>query len=154
VKKKDEVEIPECYFERNPLVVITSVLFTTTLVTSTLYLFYYKDIRSAGHGVALALSPVAIVSLYQTLLFILNPFALLYKDKMEIKKNMFSNKIWYFNDIERVSEVSNGSFNITYNDGEVERLELSGIKPSHLKGLRDELHKHVYLSLEHRDLLN
>jgi hypothetical protein len=154
VKKAEEIETPECYFERHPLIVLISVLLTTGLISLTLYLFYYKDIRSPGHGWALVLSPIAIVSLFQSLLFILNPFALLYKDKMEIKRNMFSNKIWYFNDIERVSEVNNRSFNITYNDGEVERLELRGIKPSHLKGLRDELHKHVYMSLERRDLLN
>ena len=76
------------------------------------------------------------------------------KNKLELKKHMFSSKIWYFNDIERVSEVSNGSFNIIYNDGEVEKMNLGGIKPSHLQKLRDELHKHVYLSLDQRDQLN
>jgi hypothetical protein len=152
VKKREEIETPEAYFERNPLILAGSILLSAALSGTVFYLFYYKDFEQ--HGWALVLTPPAIISGFQTLLFILNPYALLYKDKMELKKNMFSNKVWYFNDIERVSEVSNGSFNITYNDGEEERLNLTGIKPSQLKALRDELHKHVYLSLEQRDLLN
>ncbi len=134
------------------MVVAGSVVLSTGLIGAVLYLFLYKDFYQ--HGWALVLTPPAIVSGFQTLLFILSPYALVFKDKLELKKHLFSNKIWYFNDIERVSEVSNGSFNIIYNDGEVEKLNLRGIKPSHLKQLRDELHKYVYLSLEKRDLLN
>lgn len=152
MKKKGEIEIPECYFERNPLILFGSVLLTTALIGTVLYLFYYKDFYQ--HGWALVLTPPAVISGFQTLIFILNPYALIFKDKMELKKNMFSNKVWYFNDIERVSEVSNTSFKITYNDGEEETLYCRGIRPSQLKNLRDELHKHVYLSLERRDHLN
>jgi hypothetical protein len=152
VKTKEEIEIPECYFERHPLVVAGSVVLSTVLIGSVLYLFLYKDFYQ--HGWALVLTPPAVISGFQTLLFILSPYALVFKNKLELKKSMFSNKIWYFNDIERVSEVSNGSFDIIYNDGEVEKMSLGGIKPSHLKQLRDELHKHVYLSLEQRDQLN
>lgn len=152
MKIKEEIEIPERYFERNPLLLLASVLLAAGLIGIVLYLFIYKDFYS--HGWALILTPPAVIWGFQTLIFILNPYALLYKDKMEIKKHMFSNKVWYFNDIEKVSEVSNGSFNITYNDGEEERLSLRGIKPSHLNELRNELHKYVYLSLEKRDLLS
>lgn len=152
MKTKEEIEIPECYFERHPLVVAGSVVLSTVLIGSVLYLFLYKDFYQ--HGWALVLTPPAVISGFQTLLFILSPYALVFKNKLELKKSMFSNKIWYFNDIERVSEVSNGSFDIIYNDGEVEKMSLGGIKPSHLKQLRDELHKHVYLSLEQRDQLN
>ncbi len=152
MKKRNEIEIPEAYFERNPLILLGSILLSGGLIGTAFYLFYYKDFYS--HGWALMLTPPAIISGFQTLLFILNPYALLYKDKMELKKSMFSNKVWYFNDIERVTEVSNGSFNIVYNDGEEEKMHLTGLKRSQLKALRDELHKHVYLSLEQRDLLS
>ncbi len=152
MKNKEEIEIPEHYFERHPLVLAGSIVLSIGLVGTVLYLFIYKDFEQ--HGWALVLTPPAMIWSFQTLLFILSPYALLFKDKMELKKHLFSNKVWYFNDIERVSEVSDGSFNITYNDGEVEQMNLRGIKPSHLKLLRDELHKHVYLSLEQRDLLN
>ncbi len=152
MKIKEEIEIPECYFERHPMVVAGSVVLSTGLIGTVLYLFLYKDFYQ--HGWALVLAPPAVVSGFQTLLFILSPYALVFKNKLELKKHMFSNKIWYFNDIERVSEVSNGSFNVIYNDGEVEKMSLGGIKPSHLQKLRDELHKHVYLSLDQRDQLN
>lgn len=152
MKTKEEIEIPEYYFERHPLVVIGSVLLSTGLIGTVLYLFIYKDFYS--HGWALILTPFAMISGFQTLLYILSPYALLFKDKMEFKKHLFSNKIWYFTDIAKVSEISNGSFHITYNDGEEEKLKLIGIKPSHLKQLRDELHKLIYLSLEKRDLQN
>lgn len=151
MKSKEEIEIPERYFERNPLVLAASIALALGLIGTVSYLFLYKDIYS--HGWALVLTPPAIIWGFQTLVYILNPYALLFKDRMELNKHLFSNKIWYFNDIEKVSEVSNGSFNITYNDGEEERMSLRGIKPSHLKALRDELHKHVYMSLEQRDLL-
>jgi hypothetical protein len=152
VKKREEIEIPERYFERNPLILAGSVALSTALISTVFYLFFYKEFEQ--HGWALMLTPPAIIFGFQTLILILNPYALLYKDRMELKKNMFSNKVWYFNDIERVSEVSNASFKITYNDGEEERMNLMGLKRSQLKELRDELHKHVYLSLEQRDLLN
>jgi hypothetical protein len=152
VKIKDEIETPECYFERHPMIVAGSVILSTGLIGAVLYLFMYKDFYA--HGWALVLTPPATISGFQTLLFILNPYALVYKDKFELKKHLFSGKIWYFNDIERVSEVSNGSFDIIYNDGDVEKMKLGGIKPSHLQKLRDELHKHVYLSLDQRDQLN
>lgn len=134
------------------MVVTGSVVLSAGLIGAVLYLFLYKDFSQ--HGWALVLAPPAVISGFQTLLFILSPYALVFKNKLELKKHMFSNKIWYFNDIERVSEVSNGSFNIIYNDGEVEKMNLGGIKPSHLQKLRDELHKHVYLSLDQRDQLN
>jgi hypothetical protein len=152
VKKREEIETPEAYFERNPLILLGSVLLSGGLLGTVFYLFYYKDFYQ--HGWALILTPPAIISGFQTLLFILNPYALVYTDRLELKKHMFSNKVWYFNDIERVSEVSNTSFKITYNDGEDEAFYCRGIKPSQLKALRDELHKHVYLSLEQRDLLS
>jgi hypothetical protein len=151
VKKRDEIETPERYFERNPLILAGSVVLSAALIGIVFYLFFYKDFYQ--HGWALILTPPAIISGFQTLLLVLNPYALLYKDRMELKKHMFSNKVWYFNDIERVSEVRNDSFKIMYNDGEEEQMNLKGLKRSQLKELRDELHKHVYLSLEQRDLL-
>ena len=152
MKNKEEIEIAESYYERHPLILIISLALTVALVGSCLYLFMYQDFYM--HGWALILIPPALYSSFQTLVYILNPYALLYKDKMEVKKNLFSNKFWYFNDIKKVSEPKNGSFVITYNDGDEELLKLKGIKPSHLQKLRDDLHKNVYESLVKRDQLN
>lgn len=149
MKKINEIETPESYYERHPLVLLISTITSAVLVFFTFYLFKYQEFEI--HGWALILVPPALISTFQTLLYILNPYAMLFKDRLEINKSMFSNKTWYFNDIKRVSEISKSSFEITYNDDDKEVLNLRGIKPSHVQKLRDALHKCVYESLERRD---
>lgn len=150
MKNKEEIEIADRYFERSPLILTISIIATTALMGSCLYIFFYREFET--HGWALVLAPPAFYSVLQTLLFLLTPYAFIYKDKMEVKKNLFYDKFWYFNDIKKVSEVSKHAFVITYNDGDEEVLNLRGIKPSHLKDLRDELQKQVYETLVKRDL--
>ncbi len=104
------------------------------------------------HGYALALAPVALFSIFQTLQILFNPFALIFKDRLEIKKNMFSNKQWYFIDIKKVGQVNNGTFTITYNDDEVEKFKLKGIKPSHVNDFQAAVTKKVNESLVSRSL--
>ncbi len=149
MKKNNEIEVPESNYERHPLVILISVIVSGLLVFFTFYLFKYQEFEV--HGWALILVPPALISTFQTLLYILNPYASLFKNRLELNKSMFSNKVWYFNDIKRVSEINKLSFEITYNDGDKEKLNLAGIKPSHLQKLRDALHKCVYESLERRD---
>lgn len=149
MKNKEEIEIAEHYYERSMLVLTVSVATTVLLVGTCMYILMYKEFES--HGVALVLVPPALFALFQTLIFILTPYAFIFKDKMEVKKHMFFDKFWYFNDIKKVSEVSKHSFVITYNDGDEETVNLKGIKPAHLKDLRDELHKQVSLTLEKRE---
>ena len=152
MKNKEEIEIADRYFERSPVILTVSIIATVLLLGSCLYIFKYQEF--AMHGWALVLAPPAMYSLFQTLIFILTPYAFIYKDKMEVKKNIFYDKFWYFNDIKKVSEVSKHAFIITYNDGDEETLNLRGIKPSHLKDLRDELQKLVSETLAKRDLQN
>lgn len=150
MKSKEQIETPEVYFERHPLVLIIWISITTLLVGTCFYLFAYKDFYF--HGYALAIAPFALFSVFQTLLFILNPYALLFKDRMMIKKNMFSNKEWYFIDIKKVSDTKNNSFVITYNDDDVEKFILKGIKPSHINKLRNAIEKKINESLAARKL--
>ena len=77
----------------------------------------------------------------------LNPFAVIYEDKFEFKKTMFSNKQWYFIDIKNVSEVTSGGFDIEYNDGDIEHISAFGIRPSHKKAFRDTVYHYVCKSL-------
>lgn len=109
----------------------------------------YKDFEM--HGLALILVPPALYSSLQTLSYILNPYASLYKDRMELKRNLFSNKIWYFIDMKKISDGGKNALIITYNDDEEERLNLKGIKPSHLQLLKEALQKNIYESIEKRN---
>lgn len=150
MKNKDQIEVPEIYFERNPLILTIWIIVTTLLVGTCFYLFVYQDFYL--HGYALVLAPPALFTLFQTLLLILNPYALFYKDRMELKKNMFSNKEWYFIDVKKVSETNGNTFVITYNDDEQEKFKLTGIKPSHIKSLRDAFQQKVTESIASRGL--
>ncbi len=152
MKNKEEIEIAEHYYERHPLILTISVISSALLVGTCCYIFFFREFEV--HGWGLILIPPTLVSVFQTLIFILTPYAFIYKDRIEVKKNLFYNKVWYFNDIKKVSELGKGSFIITYNDGDEETLPLKGIKPSHLQNLRNELHRNVYETLVIRDLLN
>jgi len=149
VKTTNEIEVPELYYERNPLITIGSVLLSGVLCFTSIYLFRFSEFEM--HGWALLLIPPALFSSFQSLIFILNPYVLLYKDRMEIKASMISNKIWYYNDIKKVSEAGEKSLKITYNDDDEETIRFSGIKASHIQPLRNSLHKFVYEGLEKRD---
>ncbi len=146
---REEIEIAENYYERHPLVLLTWIALALGTTGASLFLFMYRDFEM--HGWALMLIPPALYSGFQALVMILNPFALIYNDKFEIKKHLLSNKLWYFNDIKKVGELKNNSFSIFYNDDEEEVIRLSGIKKAHVGTFRDALHKKVFLSLEKRD---
>lgn len=149
MKLREEIEIAENYYERHPLVLLLWITLALSATGASIYLFMYSDFEM--HGLALMLIPPALYSDFQALVMILNPFALIYNDKFEIKKHLLSNKLWYFNDIKKVGELKNNSFSIFYNDDEEEIIRLGGIKPSHVSAFRDALHKKVFLSLENRD---
>lgn len=150
MKNKEEIEIAEVYFERHPLILTFWLALTTLSVVSCVYIFMYEDFYM--HGYALVVAPVALFSVFQTLQILLNPYALIFKERLEIKKNMFSNKQWYFIDIKKVSDVNNGTFNITYNDDEQEKFILKGIKPSHINNFQIALTKKIKESLVSRSL--
>ena len=152
MKNKEEIEIPEVYFERHPFILTFWLVLTTLSVGTCFNIFMYQDFYM--HGYALLIAPVAIFSLFQTLQILFNPFALIFKERLEIKKNMFSNKQWYFIDIKKVGEVNNGTFTITYNDDEVEKFKLKGIKPSHINNFQIALTKKINESLASRSLAN
>lgn len=84
-----------------------------------------------------------VILFFQVLWLIVNPFALVFDDKIEIKQSFFHSKLRYFVDIKRVSESKAGRLYITYNDDEMEALNLFGIKPSHMQLLKSEMQKFV-----------
>ncbi len=88
-----------------------------------------------------------VIMFFQTLWIMLNPFAIIYEDKFEFKKTMFSNKQWYFIDIKTVEEVNPKGFKIIYNDGDEEIVSTFGIRASHKKAFRDAVNHYVCKSL-------
>lgn len=95
--------------------------------------------------------PTAIL-FFQVLWLIMNPFAIVFDDKVEMKQSLFHNKLWYFVDIKKVGENKKGKLYITYNDDEMEAMSLFGIRPSHTKVLKAEMEKMVSEHLKAREL--
>lgn len=139
--KKLKEDIPLQYFERN-------VLFTLFFlgITGLLGFLTFSLWKNFNPMMFICGIPTTIM-IFQTLWIMLNPFAVIYENKFEFKKTMFSNKQWYFIDIKSVSEVTASGFDIEYNDGDIERISTLGIRPSHKKAFRDAVYHHVCKSL-------
>jgi hypothetical protein len=93
--------------------------------------------------------PGAILS-FQSLWLLLNPFAMIYEDRFEIRQSFVHRKERYFVDIKRVTQKRNGKLYITFNDDEIERINLMGIKPSHVSILKEKVQNLVTESLKAR----
>jgi len=80
---------------------------------------------------------------FQALWIILTPFALFYKDRIEFKNNIFTNKVFYLIDIKEVVFAKNGSLKITYHDGDIELIGMMGIRSTHKSILLNQLQKEI-----------
>jgi hypothetical protein len=149
VKKDPRNDIPLAYIERNPLLVLVSVLIAAGLVFLTFQTLFNKEAVDVKSMSFFLFVPTLVIS-FQALWYLLNPFAIIFEDKIEIKKSILHNRFWYFVDIKKVGELKNGTFAIAYNDDEVEKLNLFGIKPAHKALLRQEMVKHTDISLKKR----
>ncbi len=139
--KKQKEDIPLQYFERN-IVVILFFIAITALFGILTYSYFL-----AFHPLMFVLGIPTVILIFQTLWILLNPFAVIYEDKFEMKKTMFSNKQWYFIDIKTVSDVTPKGFTITYNDDDEEVISTFGIRGSHKKTFRDAVNHYVCKSL-------
>jgi len=149
VYKPKKEEIPLVNIERNPLVLLSSLVLTVGLCYLTFSTLFAKEVSDVNPIAFLLFVPTTIV-LFQTLWYLLNPFAIIFEDKVEIKLSLFHNKFWFYNDLKKVSDLKNGKLAIFYNDNEIEKLNLLGIKSSHKSLLREELNKQINLSVQKR----
>jgi hypothetical protein len=97
----------------------------------------------------IVLVPGSIFS-FQSLWWLLHPFALVFHDKIEIKQSLLHHKYRFFVDIKKISEGKSGKLYITYNDDEMEELNLFGIKTPHKGLLKTEMEQKVAESLKAR----
>ncbi len=152
MNSKEKERPPLMNIERNPLMLLICTALTVGLFYLTYITIFNKEAYEIKPYGFFLVVPSMFIS-FQTLWFLVNPFALLYEDKLETKHSLFHNKRRFYVDIKRVSQIKNGSFTITYNDDEVEKINLFGIRTSHISLLREELNKQVVISLEKRALI-
>jgi hypothetical protein len=140
VRNKEKDEISLASIERNPLVVVFSVIVSAALAFETFQLF--KAMNPWGFMIA---APTVVIC-FQTLWLILNPFAIVYKNRLEIRQSFFHHRECYFTDIKHIARNKKGKIYITYHDDEIERINLFGIKDSHVELLKTEVEKHIAAS--------
>lgn len=145
MRKKEKDEISIFNIDRNPLFIIVSIMLSIVLD----YLSYTWILNLIPWGFVM-LIPAAFFS-FHTIWLILTPYALFYEDKLEIKRNLFSNNMLFFVDVKKVGEITKNNLTITYNDGELSVIKLSGIKTNQKTTLKSELEKHVAFSISKRN---
>jgi hypothetical protein len=140
VKNKDEE--PKEYFER-------SILLVATVAISGVLLDWFSikmllDVNPWGSATAI---PGLILTL-QALTLIVNPYAIVYEDRFEIKQSLLYNREFYFLDFTGFDEKSK---KLVYNDGDTENLPLLGMRASHKKLFKARLAEKINESLKNRD---
>lgn len=140
MKNKDEE--PKEYFER-------SVLLVATVAISGVLLDWFSikmllDVNPWGSATAI---PGLILTL-QALTLIVNPYAIVYEDRFEIKQSLLYNREFYFLDFRGFDKTSK---KLVYNDGDLENLPLLGMRASHKKLFKAKLAEKINESLKNRD---
>lgn len=142
---KNKEEEPKEYFERNVLLVVTVT--ASGLALDWLSIKLLLDVNPWGTATAI---PGLILTL-QAIWLIVNPYAVVYENRFEIKQTLMYNKEFYYLDAKTIGSKNSHSIQMTYNDGDLERLPLLGIRASHKQLFKDKLNEKISESVKHRD---
>lgn len=126
-------EPPLAYIGRSPLWIALMVILTLALAALQAMLF--RDINPLGF---IMLLPTVLV-FFHTLWSLLQPFAGIYHDRVEIKPSLFYQKTIYFIDIRQAGLDKKGALILKYKDDEEERLHLPGVNQKDLPRLLSAL---------------
>ncbi len=142
---KNKEEEPKEYFER-------SILWVVTVAISGLLIDWFSikmllDVNPWGSATAI---PGLVITL-QALWLIVNPYAVVYEDRFEIKQSLLYNKEFYYLDAKSINSKSSMSFNLVYNDGDFDKLPLLGMRASHKEKFKARLTEKINESLKNRD---
>lgn len=143
MKSKDEE--PKEYFERSILLVILSTV--TALTIDWFSIKMLLDVNPWGSATAV---PGLMLTL-QALWFIVNPYAVVYENRFEIKQTLLYNKEFYYLDAKAIEQKKGNSIQLIYNDGDTEKLSLLGMRASHKQKFRNKLNDKIVESLKNRD---
>lgn len=143
MKNKDEE--PKEYFERNILLVITITIAALTIDWFSIKMLL--DVNPWGTATAI---PGLMLTL-QALWFIVNPYAVVYDDRFEIKQTLVYNKEFYYLDAKSVDQKKTNSVQLVYNDNDIEKLPLLGMRASHKQKFKEALSNKIVESLKNRN---
>jgi hypothetical protein len=144
VKKKEDLDEPREYFERNVWLLLILVGASAALMWESVMML--RDVNPWGTLVAVP----GVIFTFQAIWLITNPYAIVYEDRFEIKNSFFYGKVVFFLDLKGIKAMNKNHLTLVYNDGDTERVILFGIRGSHRQALRTLLEKRISTSLEHR----
>jgi hypothetical protein len=141
---KNKEEEPKEYFERSILLVVTVTI--SGLLIDWFSVKMLLDVNPWGSATAI---PGLIITL-QALWLIVNPYAIVYEDRFEIKQSLLYNKEFYYLDAKSINSKSSMSVQLVYNDGDLDRLPLLGMRASHKEKFKARLTEKINESLNNR----
>ncbi len=141
---KNKEEEPKEYFERSILLVVTVTI--SGLLIDWFSIKMLLDVNPWGSATAI---PGLIITL-QALWLIVNPYAIVYEDRFEIKQSLLYNKEFYYLDAKSINSKSSMSVQLAYNDGDLDRLPLLGMRASHKEKFKARLTEKINESLNNR----
>lgn len=141
---KNKEEEPKEYFERSILLVVTVAI--SGLIIDWFSIKMLLDVNPWGSATAI---PGLIITL-QALWLIVNPYAIVYEDRFEIKQSLLYNKQFYYLDAKSINSKSSMSVQLVYNDGDLDRLPLLGMRASHKEKFKARLAEKINESLKNR----
>ena len=125
--KNIEEEEPKEYIERNMALVF--VVLIIGLAIDWLSVSLLIDVNPWGTMLAIP----GIVFTLQGLWLLVNPYAVIYDNRFEIKQSLIYDREFYYLDAKAIDIKKNTRFEMTYNDGDPQSLPLFGIKEAHKK---------------------
>jgi hypothetical protein len=142
---KNKEEEPKVYFERNIALVI--IITAAALTIDWLSVKMLLDVNPWGTATAI---PGLMLTL-QAVWFIVNPYAVVYENRFEIKQSLLYNKEFYYLDARSIDQEKSNSVHLIYNDGDAEKLPLLGMRGSHKQKFRNALNDKIVESLKSRN---
>lgn len=122
-------EPPLAYVGRSPLWMGLMVMLTLALAALQTLLF--RDINPLGFILLLP----SVLLFFHTLWSLLQPFAGIYTDRVEIRSSLFYQKTIFFIDIRKAGLDKKGALILKYKDDEEERVHLLGVNQKDLPRL-------------------
>ena len=139
---KNEKDEHKEYFERNIFLVI--IVAAVALFLDWLTIHLLVNVNPWGTATAVP----GIVLTLQALWLVVNPYAIVYDDRFEIKQSLFYNQHFYYLDAKAViSKKNSKSLMLVYNDDEQQALPMFGIRSSHKDLLQKKLQEKINISL-------
>lgn len=143
--KNNEDEEPKEYIERN--VFIVAIILSIGLLLDWLCVDLLMDVNPWGTLVGIP----SIVLTLQGLWLLVNPYAIIYENRFEIKQSLIYNREFYYLDAKAIDAKNKNNFSLTYNDGDLQSLPLFGVRESHKSMFLNKIKSRIAESVKGRD---